>query len=79
MTPDLRIAKVYVSILGDDARKKATMKQLELDKKSIRSYLGSNIRIKFTPEIHFYLDETMERVDKINRIIERIHSSDQGK
>jgi len=79
VTPDLRLAKIYVSILGNDERKKATLKQLELDKKSIRSYLGSNIRTKFTPEIQFYLDETMDRVDKINRIIEQIHSTDKGK
>lgn len=79
VTPDLRIAKVYVSIMGTEERKKATMKQLELDKKSIRSFLGSAIRIKFTPEIHFHLDETMDRVDKINRIIAKIHSSDAGK
>lgn len=79
VTPDLRIARVYVSIMGTDERKKATLKQLELDKKSIRSFLGSHIRIKFTPEIQFHLDETMDRVDKINRIIAQIHSSDRDK
>ncbi len=79
VTPDLRIAKIYVSILGSEERKKATLKQLEQDKKSIRLFLGSHIRIKFTPEIHFHLDDTMDRIDKINRIIEQIHSSDQGK
>jgi ribosome-binding factor A len=36
------------------------------------------VRIKFTPEIHFHLDETMERMDRINRIINRIHSSEKG-
>jgi ribosome-binding factor A len=78
VTPDLRIAKVYVSILGDDARKKSTLKQLELDKKLIRTFLGSHVRIKFTPEIHFHLDETMEKVDRINRILNQIHSADRG-
>ena len=77
VTPDLRIAKVYVSILGDDARKKATLKQLELDKKAVRSFLGSHVRIKFTPEVHFHLDETMDRIDRIDRIIRQIHSSDR--
>jgi ribosome-binding factor A len=78
VTPDLRIAKVYVSILGDEARKKATLKQLQEDKKIIRSFLGSHVKIKFTPDIHFHLDETMERVDRINRIINKIHSTDPG-
>jgi ribosome-binding factor A len=79
VTPDLRIAKVYVSIMGSEERKKATMKQLEADKKILRSALGSQIRIKFTPDIHFHLDETMDRVDKINRIIAQIHSTDGEK
>jgi ribosome-binding factor A len=78
VTPDLRLAKVYVSILGDEARKKATLKQLELDKKTIRSFLGSHVRIKFTPDIHFHLDETMERMDRIDKIIRQIHSSGKG-
>lgn len=78
VTPDLRIAKVYVSILGDDAKKKSTLKQLELDRKLIRTHLGANVRIKFTPDVHFHLDETMERVDRINRILDRIHSADRG-
>ncbi|HLF13956.1 MAG TPA: 30S ribosome-binding factor RbfA [Bacteroidota bacterium] len=78
VTPDLRIAKVYVSIMGNEERKKATLKRLEQDKKSIRSFLGSQIRIKFTPDIQFFLDDTMDRIDKINRIIDQIHSSDQG-
>ncbi len=78
VTPDLKITKIYVSILGDEARKKATLNQLELDKKAIRSHLGANIRTKFTPEIHFYLDDTMDRMDKINKIIQKIHSPDQG-
>lgn len=78
MSPDLRIAKVYVSILGDERVRKQTLKQLEVDKKSIRTGLGSVIRMKFTPEIQIYLDETMDRVEKINRIINRIHSSEGG-
>jgi ribosome-binding factor A len=77
VTPDLRIAKVYVSILGDEARKKSTLKQLELDKKQIRTFLGSHVRIKFTPEVHFHLDESMDRIDRINRILGQIRSDDR--
>jgi ribosome-binding factor A len=76
VTPDLRIANIFISIMGDDARKEETMKAIEQDKKSIRSFLGSHVRTKFTPDINFHLDESLDRLEKINRIIEKIHSPD---
>lgn len=73
MSPDLRIAKVYVSILGATDVKNDALKMLEMNKKEIRSRIGSRIRTKFTPEIHFFLDETLDRVDLINNLIKKIH------
>ncbi|MEK6572397.1 MAG: 30S ribosome-binding factor RbfA [Bacteroidota bacterium] len=74
MSRDLRIAKVYVSILGAPDVKEKTLKMIEANKKEIRSLIGSRIRLKFTPELHFYLDETLDRVEAINNLIKRIHN-----
>lgn len=74
MTPDLRIAKIFVSIFGDEKKKVATFAMLEEQKPHIRSFVGSNIRLKFTPSIQLYLDDTLERVDKINQLIKKTHS-----
>ncbi len=79
VTPDLRIAKVYVSIMGSPEVRAATMKMLEEHKGEIRSFVGSQVRVKFTPSIHFYVDETMDRVEKINNLIRQIHSGDAPK
>jgi ribosome-binding factor A len=79
VTPDLRLAKVYISILGSPEVKAATMKMLEEHKGEIRSYIGSRVRVKFTPSIHFYIDETLDRVEKINNLIRKIHSGDASK
>jgi len=76
VTPDLRIANIFISIMGDDARKQSTLRAIELDKKSIRSHLGANVRTKFTPEINFHLDDSLDRMEKIDSIIRKIHSSD---
>ncbi len=74
MSPDLHIAKVYVSIFGTlDVREK-TLKMLETNKKEIRSLVGSRIRLKFTPELHFYLDDTLDRVEMIDNLIKKIHN-----
>jgi ribosome-binding factor A len=74
MSPDLHIAKVYVSIFGPLDVRENTLKMLDMKKKEIRSLIGSRIRLKFTPELHFYLDSTLDRVEVINNLIKQIHN-----
>jgi len=76
MTADLKIARISLSILGDEKVRGATMEMLEGEKQHIRGLLGANLRLKYTPTLQFYLDETMERVDRINRLIRQIHDHD---
>ncbi|MEK6566529.1 MAG: 30S ribosome-binding factor RbfA [Bacteroidota bacterium] len=73
MSPDLKIAKIYVSIFGDETRKKKSLALLESQKAFVRSTLGHQIRIKFTPEIVFYLDETIDRAMNLENIFKQIH------
>jgi ribosome-binding factor A len=76
VSPDLRIAKIYVSILGNQEVKDRTMDMLEEKKSYIRSFIGSHIRIKFTPSVQIFLDETMERVQRIEELIKQIHKDE---
>jgi ribosome-binding factor A len=79
MTPDLKIAKIYISIMGTADQKKSTLQLLEHHKGEVRSVIGSKLRLKFTPAVQFYLDETFDRVEKINNLIKLIHQSDEMK
>jgi ribosome-binding factor A len=72
MTPDLRIAKIYVSVMGNGDVKARTMKMLDDHRGEIRSFIGSQMRLKFTPAVQFYMDETLERVERIDQLIKRI-------
>jgi ribosome-binding factor A len=76
MSPDLKVAKVYVSIFGDEERKKKSFAKLEAQKPSIRSMLGHAVQLRFTPEIIFYLDETLDRAMKLENIFHKIHEKD---
>jgi ribosome-binding factor A len=76
MSPDLRVAKVYISVYGDEARKKKSFAMLEAKKPSIRSILGQSLRLRFTPEIIFYLDETLDKAMKLEDIFRKIHEQD---
>ncbi|MCI0707740.1 MAG: 30S ribosome-binding factor RbfA [Ignavibacteriae bacterium] len=80
VSPDLKIAKVYVSVFGDAERKQRSMDLLEQEKNFVRAELGHGIRLKFTPSLIFYLDESLDRAMNINRILDKIHKDEaEGK
>lgn len=78
MSPDLKIAKVYVSIFGDAERKKKTIALLEVQKSFVRSELGHNLRLKFTPSLSFYLDESLDHAMRIENILHQIHKDSKN-
>jgi len=75
MTPDLRLAKIYVSIFGSEEIRQKTMRYLEGQIPHVRGILGSHVRLKFTPAVQFYLDETMEKVERLEKIFKQIHTN----
>ncbi len=79
MSSDLRYAKIYISIYGDKATQQNTIKKIESFKKSIRQRLGSRLRLRFVPEIEFYLDDTLEHVDRINALLKQIENRENNK
>ncbi len=76
MTADLKIARVALSVLGKPELRERTMQMLEGEKQHIRGMLGSRLTLKYTPALQFYLDESLERADRINRLIQQIHQND---
>ena len=78
MTPDLKIAKVYFSVFGGSELKAKTMAMLKDEKSHIRGLVGSHVRLKFTPALQFYLDDTLDQVDRINHLIRKIHGDSGG-
>ena len=79
MSPDLRIVRVSVSVFGNGEVQERAMKMLEEQKHHMRGMLGSHLRLKYTPVLQFYLDDTMERVDRINTLLRKIHEDDADK
>ena len=73
VTSDLSVAKVYVSILGDDNDKKGVMKGLISAAGYLRHELGSSMDLRHTPEIHFVNDESITRGAHILDIMEKLH------
>jgi ribosome-binding factor A len=70
VTNDLRYAKVYVSIMSDEAEeRKTTLLALEKAGGYLRSELAQRIQLRYTPELLFKLDDSIEYGAKINEII----------
>ncbi len=77
VTPDLRIARIFFSIFGPDGVRERSMAMLEAEKPHIRSMIAGRLTLRFVPVLEFRLDDTMQRVERINTLIRRIHS-DEG-
>lgn len=73
MAPDLKLAKIYVTILGNTLPPEKCIEKLNLRKSHVRYLLGKNIRLKYTPDLKFYYDDTMEYADRINRLLNEIN------
>ena len=76
VSPDLKIAKVYISVLEKNQRQ-ATLDKIMAMAGFIRSQLGSRIKLRYVPELKFFLDDTLDYVEKIDNLIKKIHENDQ--
>src|SRR5699024_11914460 len=69
LTNDLQHATVYVSVLGDEEEKEASIKGLNKAKGFVRSEIGNRIRLRKTPEVVFEFDEAHEHGNRIEKIL----------
>ena len=69
MTGDLREAKIFVSIMGDDEKVQESLKGLQSALGFIRREIGKRIKIRFTPEISFALDTSLDYSEHIQKIL----------
>ena len=78
VSPDLKLAKIYLSVFEKEKRE-LVLSKIEDKKGFIRSELAHSIRIKFIPELKFFIDDTLDYVEKIEGLIKKIHEKDDNK
>jgi ribosome-binding factor A len=69
-SPDLRHARVYVSVLGDQPAREATLEGLRSAHGFLQGRVAGELRLKRTPELRFELDDTAERAARLEAIID---------
>jgi ribosome-binding factor A len=78
MTPDLGLAKIYLSIWNTE-NKQAVLMLLAEEQSRLRQGLGHRLRrqVRRIPAIEFYLDETLDEMFKVDALFDRLHEEKQ--
>ncbi len=74
VSEDLQHATVFISVLGDEKRKKQAMEGLTRATGFIRREIGSRIKLRLVPEIIFKYDDSIEGVARIHRLLNEIRN-----
>lgn len=74
VAPDLKTAKVYISVMGDDESKKDTLQGLKSASSYMRGQLARTLNLRNTPELTFILDNTIEYGVNMARLIDEVNS-----
>jgi ribosome-binding factor A len=74
VTPDLQQARVYYTTLGDEQARKESRRALERVTPFLRRHIGQRLRLKRVPELQFFFDETVERGDRIEQILQELRA-----
>ena len=73
LTADLQQARVYYTTLGDEKARRESARALGRATPFLRRQLGQRLRLRRAPELQFFFDESIERQDRIERILQEIN------
>src|SRR5690606_19371723 len=74
VAPDLKTAKVYISVMGDEESKKETYEGLKSAASYMRGQLARNLNLRNTPELTFIIDNSIEYGVNMSKLIDEINS-----
>jgi len=69
VSPDLQLARVYYTQIGDDRQRRETARALERARPFLRRQLGQRMRLRRVPDVQFHFDESVENQERIERIL----------
>lgn len=71
VAPDLNTAKVYVSFLGKNYKKRDGIEALRKAKGYIKSQLAKRLKLRKIPDLHFVVDDTLDKAERIEEILSK--------
>ena len=76
VSPDLQLARVYYTSLGDQKARRDTEKALQRATPFVRRHVGSRLHLRRVPEIEFRFDESIGHQDRIEQILRDLHEEE---
>jgi ribosome-binding factor A len=76
VTPDLQLARVYYTTMGDQNARKDTAKALQRATPFFRRHVGGRLRLRRVPELEFRFDESVAHQDRIEQILRDLHEEE---
>ena len=76
MSKDLRYARVFVSIYGDEEQRKASLEVLQRAGGFLKGQLGRRLELRWVPELNFVIDDTLDRSERIDELLEESGGSE---
>jgi ribosome-binding factor A len=76
-SPDLRQATVFVSVLGSERRRDATLQGLDSSRGILQGRVNRELRLKRTPQLVFEYDPTVERGVRLSKLIDELSPDDE--
>jgi ribosome-binding factor A len=77
VTPDLQLARVYYTTLGDPKARRETEKALERATPFFRRQVGSRLQLRRVPELQFLFDESIAHQDRVEQILRDLHDEEE--
>jgi ribosome-binding factor A len=76
VTADLQLARVYYTALGGPAARRNSAKALERAAPFLRHQIGRRLRLRRVPAVEFIFDESVERQERLERLLDELHGAD---
>ena len=76
VTSDLRLAKVFISLLNSKKPSNEVIDYLKHRRKVIRYHLGNKLNAKFVPDLRFYYDDSLKKAEKIGTLLNKIRNNE---
>jgi ribosome-binding factor A len=77
VSPDLQLARVYYTTLGDEAARRQTAKALQRATGFFRKHVGDRLQLRRVPEIQFHFDESVGHQDRVEQILRELHEEEE--